>query len=200
MNGYRLPAHLPGLLFLIAAIAGCSEGGQHDPAASSLGLGQSVLGVFQNWEAGVLRLDGVSVCHARTTSTSHLVAGQPWPAPAELRVIDDRFDLKVVDVGREDGWGVVGADDLSGSELARYLETLETDQSDAAVEVSFRLDPESDDSDVGTARFSLRGFSEAYATSKAHCAAAGASRPQRASPAPIRSLAESGITETYRWG
>ncbi len=200
MNGYRLPTHLPGLIFLIAAIAGCSQGRQQDAAASSLSFGRSVLGVFQNWEAEVLQVDGVSVCHARTTSTSHLVAGQPWSTPAVLRVTEDRFDLKVVDVGREDGWWVVGADDLSGSELARYLETLEADQNAAAVEVSFRLDPESDDSDVGTARFLLRGFSEASAASRTHCAEARASRPPLASPAPIRSLAESRITPTYRWG
>ncbi len=200
MNGSRLSTHLPGLLFLIVAIAGCSQGRQLDTAANSLSLGRSVLGVFQDWEAEVLRLDGVSVCHARTTSTSHLVGGQPWSAPAELRVTEDRFDLKVVDVGREDGWGVVGADDLRGSELAGYLKTLEADQNGAVVAVLFRLDPESDDSDVGTARFSLRGFSEAHAASKAHCADERASRPQPTSPAPIRSLAESGITEEYRWG
>lgn len=200
MNTYRFPAHLLGLLFLIVAIADCSQGGQQDTAASSVGFGRSVLGTFQDWEAVVFRVDGVSVCHARTTSASHLVAGQPWSNPAELRVTGDRFDLKVADVGRKDGWEVTGADQLSGSELARHLEALEANRSDAAVDVSFRLDPQGDDSDVGAARFSLRGFSEAYATSRAHCADERASRPPQASRAPIRSLAESGITETYRWG
>ena len=203
MNGYRLPPLPLGLFFVIVPIADGSRAptaAQQDATTSSLGFEQSVPGVFQDWEAGVLQMNGVSVCHARTTSTSHLVAGQPWPAPAELRFTEDRFDLKVVDVGREDGWGVVGADGVSGSELAQYLETLEAVRDDAAVGVWFLLDAESDDSGVGTARFPLRGFSEAHATSRAHCADERASTPLPESPAPIRSLSESGITETYRWG
>lgn len=200
MKGCRLPAHLLGFSLLIVAIAGCLQGRRQDAATNPLSIGRSVLGVFQDWEAEVLRVDGVSVCHARTTSTSHLVAGQPWSAPAELRVVEDRFDLRVVDVGREDGWWIVGADRLGGSELVRYLETLEADRDDAAVEASFRLDPEGDDSEVGTARFSLRGFSEAHAASRAQCADESASGPLPTSPAPVRSMEESGIARTYRWG